>query len=256
MKKLAVMATTLFSVVLFAAAAFGAGFGGATNYSADMETTTQQGAFTSKMFFKDTKMRMESEQRGHKSVTIIRPDKKVMWMMMGGKDYMEMPLDLSKQDIQSKLHDPNVKVDKQFIANEAVDRHPAKKYHITVTTNGKAEKSGYIWEASDLSNFPVKYESEDGRRIATIRGRFFFVVGRVGGSGPVGHPFGIEQPVEFFPGYIGQLPCNLPYGPALRVCLLDDFGSPVVSDYRVEGSGQNRVSAGAFPDAVSVHRES
>ena len=163
MKKLAVMATTLFSAVLFAAVAFGAGFGGATNYSADMETTTQQGAFTSKMFFKDTKMRMESEQRGHKSVTIIRPDKKVMWMMMGGKDYMEMPLDLSKQDIQSKLHDPNVKVDRQFIANETVDRHPAKKYHITVTTNGKAEKSGYIWEASDLSNFPVKYESEDGK---------------------------------------------------------------------------------------------
>jgi hypothetical protein len=98
----------------------------------------------------------------------MRPDKKVMWMLMvDGKTYMEMPLDMGKKDIQSKLHDPNIKTDKEFIANEVVDKHPTKKYHLTITTDGKREKSGHIWEATDLSNFPVKYESED-KKMTTV----------------------------------------------------------------------------------------
>jgi hypothetical protein len=153
---------------LFAVTAFGADPGIFKNYSADMETTTTQGTFTSKILYKDTKMRMESNTQGHNSINIIRPDKKTMWMLMvDNKSYMEMPLDMSGQDIQSKLQDPNIKTDKEFIANEIVDRHPTKKYHVTITTDGKKEKSGYIWEATDLGNFPVKFESED-KKMTTV----------------------------------------------------------------------------------------
>jgi len=164
MKKFTGPLVALFVAVLFAGVAFAADMSAIKNYSADMETTTTQGTFTSKIFYKDTKMRMESKG----SMNILRPDKKVMWMVMPEqKSYMEMALDTSKQDIQSKLHDPNVKVDKEFIANEVVDKHPAKKYHMTLTMNGKKEKSGYVWEATDLSNFPVKYESED-KKTSTV----------------------------------------------------------------------------------------
>lgn len=71
------------------------------------------------------------------------------------------------QDIHAKLHDPNIKTDKEFIAHEVVDKHPAKKYHLTITTDGKKEKSGHIWEATDLDNFPVKYQSED-KKMTTV----------------------------------------------------------------------------------------
>ncbi len=162
MKRAVVHVVSIFVFSLFAVTAFGADPGTFKNYSADMETTTAQGSFTSKIFFKDTKMRMERNTQGHKSINIIRPDKKVIWMLMvDSKTYMEIQLDMSKQDIQSKLHDPNIKTDKEFIANEVVDKHPTKKYHLTITTDGKKEKSGYIWEATDLGNFPVKYESKD-----------------------------------------------------------------------------------------------
>jgi hypothetical protein len=168
MKKAAVRVVSIFVLSLFAVTAFGADPSIFKTYSADMETTTAQGSFTSKVFLKDGKMRMESNTEGHKSINIIRPDRKVMWMLMvDSKTYMEFPLDMTKQDIQSKLHDPNIKTDKEFIANEVVDKHPAKKYHLTITTDGKKEKSGYIWEATDLSNFPVKYESED-RKMTTV----------------------------------------------------------------------------------------
>jgi hypothetical protein len=168
MKKFAVTIVSLFVAVLFAGVASGADMSTLKNYSADMETTTTQGTFTSKIFYKDMKVRMESNRKEGGSINIMRPDKKVMWMVMPEqKSYMEMSLDLSKQDIQSKLQDPNIKVDKEFIANDVVDKHPAKKYHMTITTNGRKEKSGYIWEATDLSNFPVKYESED-KKMTTV----------------------------------------------------------------------------------------
>jgi len=168
MKRAMVYVASIFVLFLFAVTTFGAGPDTFKNYSADMETTTAQGSFTSKIFFKDGKMRMESNTQGRKSINIIRPDKKVIWMLMvDSKTYMEIPVDMSKQDIQSKLHDPNIKTDKEFIANEVVDKHPTKKYHLTITTDGKKEKSGYIWEATDLGNFTVKYESED-KKMTTV----------------------------------------------------------------------------------------
>jgi hypothetical protein len=152
---------SIFALSLLAVTAFGAAPGSLKNFSADMETTSAKGSFTSKVFFKDGKMRVERTQP-RESVNIRRPDKKVVWILnVDRKTYMEIPLNMSKEDIQSKLRDPNIKTDKEFIANEVVDKHPAKKYHLTITKNGKKENSGYIWEATDLSNFVVKYQSED-----------------------------------------------------------------------------------------------
>ena len=168
MKRAIVQFVSIVVSSLFAMSVFGADPGGLKNYSAEMETTTTQGSHTSKIFSKDGKTRVESNMRGHSSINIIRPDKKVMWILMvDSKTYMEMPLDQSKQDIQSKLHDPNFKVDKEFISNDVVDKHPAKKYHVTITKDGKKEMAGYIWEATDLNNFPVKHESED-KKVTTV----------------------------------------------------------------------------------------
>ena len=165
--KAAIYAVSIIVLSLFTVMSFGADPTAFKNYSADMETTSAQGSFTSKIFFKDGKIRMEGTQ-GSKSINIIRPDKKVIWMLMlDSKTYMEILLDLSTQDIQSKLRDPNIKTDKEFIANEVVDKHPAKKYHLTITTDGKKDKAGYIWEATDLNNFTVKYQSED-KKITTV----------------------------------------------------------------------------------------
>jgi Domain of unknown function (DUF4412) len=168
MKRAVVQVASIFVLFLFAGTAFGADTGIFKNYSANMETSTTQGSVTSKMFFKDGKMRMESNTQGHNTINIIRPDKKVMWMLMvDSKTYMEIPLHRSKQDIQSKLHDPNIRTEKEFIANAIVDKHPTKKYHLTIITDGKKEKSGYIWEATDLNNFPVKYQAED-KKMTTL----------------------------------------------------------------------------------------
>jgi len=168
MKRAILQSVGIIVFSMFAMSVFGGDLSSFKNYSADMETTTPHGSHTSKIFSKDGKIRMESSMQGHSSINIMRPDKKVMWILMvDNKIYMEMPLDQNKLDIQSKLNDPDFKVDKQFISNDVVDKHPTKKYHLTITKDGKKEMSGYIWEATDLNNFPVKHESED-KKMTTV----------------------------------------------------------------------------------------
>ncbi len=148
--------------VFLVKSSFAAGPGALKNFSADIVTTTSNGTFTSKVVSKDGKQRIEHSAAGKGMVNILRPDKKVVWMLMPDrKSYMEMPIDSRKQDVLSQLHDPTVKTDKEFLGNETVDNHPARKYHLTVYKDGRKETSGFLWEASDLNNFPVKYQNED-----------------------------------------------------------------------------------------------
>ncbi len=160
-KVLAVFVSIIVSVLLVKSS-LAAGPGALKNFSADLVTNTSKGTFTSKIVSKDGKQRIEHSAGGREMINILRPDKKRVWMLMPDrKVYMEMPLDSRKQDILSQLHDTTIKTDKEFLGNETVDNHPAKKYHLTIIRDGKKEASGFLWEASDLNNFPVKYQNED-----------------------------------------------------------------------------------------------
>ncbi|RJQ38134.1 MAG: DUF4412 domain-containing protein [Nitrospiraceae bacterium] len=137
-------------------------------YSADIVTEASGMTNKSHMHVKGTKQRMEVSSEGQKVINIIRGDKKVMWMLMPDeKMYMEMPLNTQKEEITSKLNNPDVKVEKKFLSDETVDGHPSKKYHVIMTRNGKKEGSGYMWEATDLNNFPVKWQDEDKKTTVT-----------------------------------------------------------------------------------------
>jgi hypothetical protein len=137
-------------------------------YSADIVTETSEGTHQSHMYVKGKKQRMEMNEEGQKAINIIRDDKKVMWMLMPDqKIYMEMPLTRQREDITSRLKDPDVKMEKKFLTDEKVDGHSSKKYHVTMTRNGKKEGSGFLWEATDLNNFPVKWQEEDGKSTVT-----------------------------------------------------------------------------------------
>lgn len=138
------------------------------NFSADVVNTSHGETHTSKIYSKDGKSRMEANAGGREMISISRPDKRVVWMLMpASRTYMEMPYNMQRKDIASQLNDPNVKPEKKFIGNETVDGHPTKKYHVTVIVNGSREASGYIWEATDMNNFPIKHQSEDGN-ITTV----------------------------------------------------------------------------------------
>jgi hypothetical protein len=134
-----------------------------SNFSADVVTTSHGSTHTSKVYSKDGRSRMEMRGEGREMITITRPDKDVVWMLMPAtRTYMEMPFNRKRAGISSQMSDPAVQTDKKFIANETVEGHPAKKYHVTVITDGRKEASGFLWEATDMNNFPVKHQTEDG----------------------------------------------------------------------------------------------
>jgi hypothetical protein len=166
MKKMQAVAGVVISIFLCA------GVWAATpylnNFSADVVSTSHGETHTSKVYSKDGKSRMEANAGGREMISISRPDKRVVWMLMpASRTYMEMPYNMQRKDLSSQLNDPNVKPEKKFIGDETVDGHPTKKYHVTVIMNGDREASGYIWEATDMNNFPIKHQSEDGE-ITTV----------------------------------------------------------------------------------------
>ncbi len=163
-RKIFVVSVSIIVSVFLVKYSLAADPGALKKFSAEIETTSTKGNFTStsKIVSKDGKQRIEHSARGRETVNILRPDKKVVWMLLPDKKaYMEMPLDGKNQDILSKMHDPAIKTDKEFLGNETVDNHPARKYHVTTIRDGRKEASGFIWEATDLNNFPVKYQNED-----------------------------------------------------------------------------------------------
>ena len=166
MKKLQVLVVVMVCLALAAFAwAAGAAF---NNVSADIVTTSHGETHTSKIYSKDGKSRMEVSGQGNEMITVSRPDKKVVWMLMpASRTYMEMPLNKKKSGMLSQLSDPDVKFEKAFIGNDTVDGHPTKKYHVVTIIDGQKEAAGYVWEAVDMNNFPIKHQSEDKQTTTT-----------------------------------------------------------------------------------------
>jgi hypothetical protein len=135
------------------------------NFSADVVTTTQGGTATAKIYIKNGKKRIEMTSNGSPSVMIIRPDKKVIWMISPEtKTYRAVPMRNRKRSMISDVWDSNEKSERKFVGKETVDGHPTKKYQVIEIIDGKKKPSGYLWEATDMHNFLIKHQTEDGKR--------------------------------------------------------------------------------------------
>lgn len=137
-----------------------AGLVQAAEFTATMVTSAGGKEIPGKIYVKDTKMRNELEVAGMPSVQILRPDKKVMWLIMPQqKAYMEMPL---SQEAQQKLlpltEDQKAKMKK--VGTETVNGFACDKYETTLSHQGKAMQV-FTWVATDLG-LPIKIMSADG----------------------------------------------------------------------------------------------
>jgi hypothetical protein len=129
----------------------------AAELSADVVTTTQGRTMTSKIIVKGDKSRMEGQ--GRPGYTIVRKDKEVIWLVNPAqKSYMEMKLNQSRQPgVGEKVQG---EISRKLLGSETIDAHPAQKYEVTYTAQGKTTKM-YQWMATDIK-FPVKMAAADG----------------------------------------------------------------------------------------------
>ena len=129
-------------------------------FSATMVSKMHGQTIPGKIFVKGDQVRTESKAQGRTHVMIIRPDKKLVYMIMPQqKTYMEMPI---TQDSQQKMmnlspkDNPNMKL----LGTETINGYECDKYETTVSHEGQTTKH-YAWISKKLG-MPIKSTSADG----------------------------------------------------------------------------------------------
>lgn len=122
-----------------------------------MESRETQG----KIYMKGEKMRREFAAGEQVGITIVRPDKKVMWMLMPGqKAVMEMPF--SKASLEKMMGmSQEQQAEMKLLGPEKVNGYETEKYETTVKGEGKPMKH-YVWVSKKLG-VPIKMVSLDGK---------------------------------------------------------------------------------------------
>jgi hypothetical protein len=105
-----------------------------------------------KIFMQGNKMRMEAGGAGdEKAITITRPDKKVVWILMPEeKMYMEQAY---QEDPQMKEWTPAQEAQSKLVGNETVSGMPCKKYQVQ-------GKQIFYW-ISEKIDYPVKTQDPE-----------------------------------------------------------------------------------------------
>lgn len=105
-------------------------------------------------------IRMEGEDKGKKSIVIMRFDRKVMWSLMPDqKMYVELPW-ASQAEWAAYLQD--VEAQRQSLGDEQVGAYHCEKTRVQVTLQGKVYTS-LEWKAKELKGFVVKTQDEKGQ---------------------------------------------------------------------------------------------
>src|SRR5262245_28445274 len=129
-------------------------------YSADRTIETDKGNFTGKIYAARDKQRSEMNFGGMQSVTIIRQDKQVGYMLMPAQQmYRELDVATAKQQAGGQ---PSDLVDITEVGKETIEGQATTKYKM-IMKDGSA--GGFMWITKD--GIPVKLDAiskENGKR--------------------------------------------------------------------------------------------
>lgn len=145
----------VFSISLAVLALLGPGQAKAAEFAADMVIVPKgDEAMKGKIFVKGDKVRQETVEEDETQIMIIRPDKKITWMITPEeKTYMEMPYQSEDKTFEEWTAEKEKKA--KFLGEETVSGMPCKKYESVED----GEKT-LFWISSQFP-FPVKVEDSE-----------------------------------------------------------------------------------------------
>lgn len=129
-------------------------------FSASMLVKDDAKIMPGKIQVSDGKQRQEFTDERGQTITIVRSDLKVVWVILPGQgNYLEMPLTtkLPGQFIQI----PPQAVGKRLVGQERLNGYDTEKYEVSVPVGRGLEKQTY-WVAVKLG-LPIKMESRERR---------------------------------------------------------------------------------------------
>jgi hypothetical protein len=127
-------------------------------FSALMTVKDDAKVMPGKIQVSDGKLRQEFADEGGQTITIVRPDLKVVWVILPRqRSYMEIPLTtkLPGQFIQI----PPQAVGKRLVGQERLNGYDTEKYEVSVPVGRGLEKQTY-WVAAKLG-LPIKMECRE-----------------------------------------------------------------------------------------------
>ena len=127
-------------------------------FSASMMVKDDAKIMPGKIQVSDGKLRQEFADEGGQTITIVRPDLKVVWVILPRQgSYMEIPLTtkLPGQFIQI----PPQALQKRLVGQERLNGYDTEKYEVSVPVGRGLEKQTY-WVAAKLG-LPIKMECRE-----------------------------------------------------------------------------------------------
>ncbi len=158
MKRTRKVAITLLGCLGLLLVLAGPGPARGAEFSALMQVMDGGKTMAGKIYVSDGKMRQEFLDAGGQTVTIVRPDQKVFWVILPWqKSYMEMPLKarLPGQFIQI----PPQALQKRQVGRERLNGYEIEKYEVSVPVGGILERQTF-WVAPKLG-LPIKMECRE-----------------------------------------------------------------------------------------------
>lgn len=129
-------------------------------FSADQIHTMSGKTMTMKVHATTNAMRMDGEEKGKKTITIARFDRKVIWSLTPDqKMYVELPW-ASQGEWAAFMR--GAEVQRQPLGEEQVGTYHCDKSRVQVRLQDKVYTS-LEWKARELSGFVVKTQDEKGQ---------------------------------------------------------------------------------------------
>ncbi len=104
--------------------------------------------------------------RMERVTSIVRPDKgTTIAIYPEHRAYAEMPM--TPEDVADLKRD--YKVAKQPVGKETIDGHPVEKHKIVVTGENNQRHEAFVWNATDLKDFPIRIQLNQGENTLVMQ---------------------------------------------------------------------------------------
>lgn len=132
----------------------------ALEFTADRTTRTDQGLHHSHIFYRDQMWRLEHNEKGPVSVTIVRQDRDQVWHLLPSTHHFKVVSFHRDYALHMGVQLDN-ETCREVIGTQILDGHPTTLYEVTVSSPGGQTDTYYQWIATDI-NFSLKLAKKNG----------------------------------------------------------------------------------------------
>ena len=131
----------------------------ALEFTADQIVKVGRKTQKANLYYRDDRWRLEHQSMGPVSVTIVRKDKQVMWLLLSRmRHFKTLPYDPEQAPKVSEHLEGEIS--REEIGTEMREGHPTVLYEVTVKQGDQIDVY-YQWFATDIK-FPMQLTRKDG----------------------------------------------------------------------------------------------